>query len=301
MSRQAIGICFAACVFSFVYACFGELGLWIGFRGEHSSKALSDAWAGTTAAIAHHSTLIALRALATRAHLEIHLGMCRLATASVVFSAALCLEDVWVALGLCVVILQFPDALLCFGRKQKQVEVGATSSARATTGPPHAIATAGGLPGSPCNRRYDVDFWGKAWGLGRAGRPGTVRKASACDDANEQPQADLDGQVNLSMCRDLLVKLPLGDLEDRLRNSPWGKSKHPTASDNWLREAADAFTININSKDVGSVSWTLKTKETVVQEVVQAVQRLRSVQEGGESSAPMDVAVGGVAQVGHCV
>ena len=44
----------------------------------------------------------------------------------------------------------------------------------------------------------------------------------------------------------------------------------------------------------------LKTKEAVLQEVIEAVRQLKMDTEGGERATPRDIAMGDVAQVGRC-
>ena len=94
--------------------------------------------------------------------------------------------------------------------------------------------------------------------------------------------------------------LPIDDLRDRLRNSPWKHGKL-SASENWLREAADALSVTIKRREIGRTSITLKTKEVVVQEVIEALRELKRDAKGCESSAPHGTAMGGVAQVGRCL
>ena len=114
---------------------------------------------------------------------------------------------------------------------------------------------------SPC-RRYDVDFWGKAW--------------QKTDNKDSHPAADdPNWKINLERCRCLIAKLDEEELRKRLLNSPFNQYKI-SSNVSWLREAADACARPLKyTKADGERAGKNKTHEELVEEVVQAAKGFR--------------------------
>lgn len=128
----------------------------------------------------------------------------------------------------------------------------------------------GAQPESFGNRRYAIDFWGKAWTRGSRGRKRDAsdemaRESNVPDHAEASPSL-----VSLPACRDLLPQLDIADLRARLESSPWEKAGLGAS---WLREAAFAFGVQLfYERSHATAPHQLRPKRMVVESVLQAVE-----------------------------
>ena len=129
----------------------------------------------------------------------------------------------------------------------------------------------------PRNRRYDVDFWGKAGGRRKPGRK-KGGAAAAAGDERLLAETLRDNEMDSQRCRELLVALDEEELRSRLVASRWndGGSVKALVADmasgraldgRWLREAAAAF--NVQTKR----DHRLLRQDTVAEAVAAAVRR----------------------------
>jgi len=123
-------------------------------------------------------------------------------------------------------------------------------------------------PLAPTSRRYLESFWGLTW-IGQQGASNTFDKlqANAARDESTKVQFELDCNVDLDACRQLLLHLFHHDkssLEQRLQKSSYNRDTI-AACKSWLRGAAEAFGVKRLAKS------GFKTKVQLCEDVLLAI------------------------------
>ena len=151
---------------------------------------------------------------------------------------------------------------------------GVLKRPRQSTSPARAqrLRTSSGssLPPKIQNKRYAMDFWGKAWS-GTAGGRGIKKEFPTESSRSDSIEARMAAgvEVDLEQCRALLKTLEPEDLRTRLSNSRWQATKQ----ESWLCEAASAFSIGVKAQS----KWRKKTE--VIEEMMAAVQMSKEASE----------------------
>ena len=118
------------------------------------------------------------------------------------------------------------------------------------------------------SRRYDQPFWGLAWEVAQNGS-NNFEKDSAVVDEVAKVQFQLDCKVDNEACRQLLIKLKAGDLQQRLGSSPYNRN-NMDVSQSWLREAAEVFVVSLK-RAPGEKHPPFKSKQGLINDVAAAV------------------------------
>ena len=121
------------------------------------------------------------------------------------------------------------------------------------------------------SRRYEQNFWGLAW-VGTRGASNTFEKTAADAD---KAQFEADCLLDPVACRELLLKLDPSDLEQRLRSSPYHRSKM-SATKSWLREAANTFNVSLHRPAANGRARASKQRSDVEAEVLAAVSSVKA-------------------------
>ena len=129
-------------------------------------------------------------------------------------------------------------------------------------------ATVDSPPGRQ-SRRYNLDFWGRAW---TNGSDNTFKDAEKYAAKSEEARTQLytDCFIDADACLELLLQLDPHDLEERLKHSPFNQLKMSEAQ-SWLREAAAVCDVSLYKPYVKEHQRQKKSKVELIADVLAAV------------------------------